>query len=100
MNNQSYESGSGATHGAESISAGELVSSSRRYSTHSPRTRWRSSTERLMLAVLMDGIRCFQAPPSSPSSRPELLRKEARQWLFQKNGRGPFSFEGVCEALD
>ena len=99
-NNERHESTRRTEDGAETVAVSDLFSSVRRYSTHSPRTRWRSSTERLLLAVLMDAIRCFQAPRSAASSRHEHLRSEARQWLFQKSGRGPFSFEAVCEALD
>jgi len=54
---------------------------------------------RLMSAVLMDAIRCFQRNFESrhPYKRQEF--REAQFWIFHDKGKGPFSFEDVCETL-
>lgn len=54
--------------------------------------------ERLMLAVLEDGIACFQIYFSKPSRRNERLSREAEEWIAS-DSEEPFSFTDVCESL-
>jgi hypothetical protein len=55
---------------------------------------------RLMVAILVDAIRCFQIELKSrrPDGRQECA--EARSWLFSDDGDGCFSFRAVCDALE
>ena len=53
----------------------------------------------LMLAVLEDGIRCFQEHLRDPRSNPRLLSEEAEAWIRSDDDKWPFSFVNVCEAL-
>jgi hypothetical protein len=54
---------------------------------------------RLMGGILADALRCLQRnfEANSPGRRREF--REARFWIFQSHGNGPFSFEEVCDAL-
>src|SRR5207247_5111221 len=64
---------------------------------------WRGSyvsgEKALMLAVLEDGIRCFQAPMRNPRSNRRLVSREAEQWIRAVDYEWPFSFQNVCETL-
>ena len=54
---------------------------------------------RLMGAILIDAVRCFQRNFEThlPSTQQEF--REARFWIFDDKADGPFSFESVCAAL-
>jgi len=52
----------------------------------------------LMLAVLEDGIACFQGYFSKPSRTNEQLFLEAEEWT-SSNDDEVFSFNNVCETL-
>ena len=52
----------------------------------------------LMLAVLEDGIACFQGYFSKPSRTKEKLFRETEEWI-NSNDEGIFSFNDVCETL-
>ncbi len=54
---------------------------------------------RLMGAILIDAIRCFQNNFEArlPSARNEF--REAQFWIFDDYADGPFSFESICAAL-
>ena len=52
----------------------------------------------LMLAVLEDGIACFQGYFSKPSRTNEKLLLEAEEWT-SSNDDEVFSFNNVCETL-
>ena len=52
----------------------------------------------LMLAVLEDGIACFQGYFSKPSRTNERLFLETEEWI-RSNDDGVFSFNNVCEIL-
>jgi len=54
---------------------------------------------RLMLAVLLDAIRCFQSAATQTKKSQRSRFEDAEAWLFGENREGPFSFESVCEAL-
>ena len=52
----------------------------------------------LMLAVLEDGIACFEGHFFKPSRTNEKLYHEAEEWINSKDD-GVFSFNNVCETL-
>ena len=54
---------------------------------------------RLMGAMLIDAVRCFQRNFETrlPSARNEF--RESQFWIFDDKADGPFSFESVCAAL-
>ncbi len=52
----------------------------------------------LILAVLEDGIACFQGYFSKPSRTNEKLFLEAEEWI-NSNDDDVFSFNNVCETL-
>ena len=68
------------------------------------RFRGRSILEgerRLMLAVLEDGIMCYQKYAGATRPRSKRLFQEAEEWLFGDESSGwPFSFEAICEMFD
>src|SRR5262249_61031004 len=51
------------------------------------------------LAVLEDGIRCFQEHLRNPRSNPRLLSRQAEEWIRAVDYDWPFSFNNVCETL-
>lgn len=53
----------------------------------------------LMLAVLEDGIACFQDYFFKPSRRNEKLFLEAGKWI-SSNDDDFFSFNNICDTLD
>ncbi len=54
----------------------------------------------LMLAVLEDGIRCFQEFSEDTRLRPRMLGRQAQLWIESQDTSWPFSFENVCSFLD
>jgi hypothetical protein len=58
-----------------------------------------SGERALMLAVLEDGIRCFQEHLRSPRVRPRLLARQAEKWIRSSDWDWPFSFNNICESL-
>jgi len=58
-----------------------------------------SGEKALMLAVLEDGIRCFQEHLRNPRSNPRLLSQQAEEWIRAVDYEWPFSFVNVCETL-
>src|SRR5260370_13664812 len=55
--------------------------------------------KRLMLAVLLNAIRCYQSNFGARSVRQRIEFYEARQWLFDGCSEGPFSLHSVCSVL-
>ena len=55
--------------------------------------------QRLMLAVLLDAIRCYQSNFGSERGRQRIEFNEARQWLFHGCPEAPFSLHCVCSLL-
>ena len=51
-----------------------------------------------MLAVLEDGIACFQGYFFKPSRTHEKLFQEAEEWINSED-EGVFSFNNICETL-
>ncbi len=58
-----------------------------------------SGERALMLAVLEDGIRCFQEHLRNPRVRPRLLARQAEKWIRSDDWEWPFSFNNVCDSL-
>jgi len=58
-----------------------------------------SGEKALMLAVLEDGIRCFQEHLRNPRYNPRLLSQQAEEWISAEDWDWPFSFNNVCETL-
>ncbi len=63
------------------------------------RDSYLSGEKALMLAVLEDGIRCFQEHLTNPRSNPRLLSKQAEDWIRAIDYEWPFSFNNVGETL-
>jgi len=53
-----------------------------------------------MLAILEDGINCFQENLRAQDVRRSRLFQDAEAWIVELDGDWVFSFENVCEALD
>lgn len=64
------------------------------------RTRCLEPEKRLMLAVLSDAVRCFRMGAASEQGPRHRLFSNAAWWLFRAKGRGPFSVQYICDALD
>lgn len=63
-----------------------------------------SPEKRLMLAVLLDAVECFQkhAPLQYTPSRPAKtnpLFTDAATWIFEDDTESLFSFINICEAV-
>jgi hypothetical protein len=58
-----------------------------------------SGEKALMLAVLEDGIRCFQEHLRNPRYNPQLLSQQAEEWIRAEDWDWPFSFSNVCDTL-
>ena len=54
--------------------------------------------KKLMLAILEDGIACFQKYLFARDGKGKTLFREAETWVLEK-GDGVFSFDSVCEIL-
>lgn len=72
---------------------------------HQYREQWQGSgclqsEKRLMLAVLLDAIECFQKYALLPGPHAKRLFENAQDWIFQNNRDWPFSFINVCEAME
>jgi hypothetical protein len=59
----------------------------------------RVGEERLMLAVLLAAVECFQKHVLAQSVWEKKLFQEAEDWILEKNTDWPFSFENICETL-
>jgi hypothetical protein len=53
----------------------------------------------LMLAVLEDGVRCFQENLFAETGKKRALFDEAREWLFNDGFEHVFSFSSICSTL-
>jgi len=51
---------------------------------------------RLMLAILEDGVACFQKYAGATRPRSRRLFQEAEDWLFADEPEWPFSFVSIC----
>jgi len=55
---------------------------------------------RLMAGILIDAVRCFQNNFEARHSSSRQAFREARLWIFDDEGGGPFSFRSVCDSLE
>ena len=55
--------------------------------------------KRLMLAVLEDGVACFQKYAAARDGRGKTIFKETEEWILGTSGEWLFSFPTVCESL-
>ena len=55
---------------------------------------------RLMVAVLVDAIRCFRGNVGAPQPAKRREFVEVQSWIFSDKDNGLFSFGAVCEALE
>lgn len=53
----------------------------------------------LLLAVLEDGVRCFQDNILPRNRKKQMLFEEAEAWLFSDESNGVFSFVSICALL-
>lgn len=58
-----------------------------------------SGERALMLAVLEDGIRCYQEHLHSTRVRARLQARQAERWIRSDDWEWPFSFNNICESL-
>src|ERR1700747_2566261 len=57
------------------------------------------AVKRLMLAVLSDAVRCFQAYADARNPAVRLRFAEAQAWILDRKAEGPFAFVTICESL-
>ena len=55
--------------------------------------------KRLMLAVMEDGIACFQKYLFARDGKGRGLFGEAEEWIMEEGGDWLFSFNNICEVL-
>ena len=68
-----------------------------------PARRHAASVEpimRLMAGILIDAVRCFQRHFDARESKRRQEFREAKSWIFDDMGNGPFSFLDVCDWLE
>lgn len=54
----------------------------------------------LMIAVLHDAFECVEQNRCATDSRRRVLFRDAQAWFFAPETDWPYSFEGICDALD
>lgn len=64
------------------------------------RTSHTEPEKELMLAVLEDGVSCFQRNLFANRPRDKTQFQEAEDWILEESRHWLFSFEIICEALD
>ncbi len=55
---------------------------------------------RLMVATLVDAVRCFQTKFEARQQARRQEFAEVRTWIFSDEDNGPFSFRAVCDELE
>ncbi|SRR5712692_8971918 len=55
--------------------------------------------KRLMLAVLEDGVLCFQDNAWAQTGKRKKLFEDAEDWILEAGDDWVFSFESICEVL-
>jgi hypothetical protein len=55
---------------------------------------------RLMMAILVDAIGCYQRNIEAVTLRRRREFREAHNWLFKDRNDGVFSFDTVCHVID
>lgn len=67
------------------------------YDTHSKALE---PERRLMLALLVDAVRCYQTGVTAPGGSHTRLFLEAERWLFTARRDAAFAFEDICDVLE
>jgi hypothetical protein len=55
--------------------------------------------KRLMLAVLVDAVRCFQTYADARGRAGRRMFSDAERWILDRKSDGPFAFQALCETL-
>ncbi|MGH7966320.1 MAG: hypothetical protein ACRERD_31595, partial [Candidatus Binatia bacterium] len=55
---------------------------------------------RLMVAILVDAVECFQKHLGATDNRGRQLCSEAERWFLSDDSSWPFSFVNICDVLD
>ena len=55
--------------------------------------------KKLMLAILEDGIACFQKHLFARDGKGKALFRDSETWIEEKNSEAVFSFDSVCECI-
>jgi len=55
--------------------------------------------KQLLLAVLEDGIKCFQENVAATTAKRKQLFAEAEEWILERDRDWLFSFENACDVL-
>jgi hypothetical protein len=55
--------------------------------------------KKLMLAILEDGIACYQKNLVARDSKGRALFREAESWVVETGNEAVFSFESVCDSV-
>jgi hypothetical protein len=55
--------------------------------------------KRLMLAILLDAVECFQKYAPLDRRKPDRLFKATEEWIFEDDYKWPFSFLNICDAV-
>ena len=55
--------------------------------------------KKLLLAILEDGIACYQKYLFAHDTKGKAIFHEAEEWVEEANGEGVFAFDSVCESL-
>ncbi len=56
--------------------------------------------KRLMFAVLLDAVECFQKYPFARGNKSSGLLKDAEEWIFEDDHDWPFSFINICDIVE
>lgn len=68
------------------------------YGRHFDSRPQRSPEARMMFAILVDAVECFQRFLYASKSRDRRLSEQAEAWIFGREN-WVFSFENICEEL-
>lgn len=60
---------------------------------------YREGVEGLMMAVLQDGVDCFQKYVAARNAKGKQLFQEAEDWILDQESDSPFSFETICDVV-
>ena len=55
--------------------------------------------KRLMLAILLDAVECFQKYAPLHRRKPDRLFTATAEWIFEDDYKWPFSFLNICDAV-
>ena len=55
--------------------------------------------KRLMLAILLDAVECYQKYAPLHRRKPDRLFTATVEWIFEDDDKWPFSFLNICDAV-